>query len=334
MHRIIKFFLYFCEFQLFSFISMTIIQLEYVLAVAESKNFTLAAKKAYVTQPTLSMQIQKLESELGVDIFDRSTHPIRVTKIGEKILAQAKTILNEVQRMPAIVNEEKTNLSGDFRLGVIPTVLPTLVPLFYKIFNKKFKHANLIMQEMKTEEILISLRENTIDFGIAVTPLLQPDMVEELLYYEPMLAFVPEGHRLSQRKNISEEDLDIRDLILLEEGHCFRNNVLSICHHFQQQEEKSLMIESGSFQTLIKLAKDGFGMTVLPALAVNDLKMEDKNFIKPFKNPVPTREVSLIYHNSQLRMSFAKELKNLIRSVLRGMIFLESERNTLPYLNK
>lgn len=312
---------------------MTIIQLEYVLAVAESKNFTQASKKVHVTQPTLSMQIQKLEAELGVDIFDRSTHPIRVTKMGEKILAQAKTILNEVHRMPSIVNEEKTNLSGEFRMGVIPTILPTLVPLFYKNFSENFKHAHLMVQEMKTEDILLALKENVIDFGIAVTPLHQPEIVEDLLYYEPMLAYVPDGHRLSQRKKVCEEDLDAKDLILLEEGHCFRNNVLSICRHWQRNE-KHLMIESGSFQTLMKLAKDGFGMTILPALTVNDLKAEDKNLIKPFNNPVPTREVSLIYHSNQLQMSFAKELKELIRGVLRGIIFLESERNTLPYLNK
>lgn len=313
---------------------MTLIQLEYVLAVAESKNFTLAAEKVFVTQPTLSMQIQKLEKELNVEIFDRSTHPIRITSIGEKILDQARMILKESKRMAHIVEDMRDGLQGEFVVGIIPTVLPTLLPLFYKNFKTKFPHAHLTIKELKTDEILAAIASDEIDFGIAVTPLYNNDIIEMPLYYEPMVCFVPDNHRLSKKEFVKETDLDMQDLLLLEEGHCFRNNVLSICKTLKHDGETAEMlnVDSGSFYTLIKLAKDGFGMTILPALQAEELIAEDQKFIKQFHPPVPTREVSIIYHSTQLRLKFVEELQKLIQSVVRGKIYLESEHRTLPKL--
>lgn len=311
---------------------MTLVQLEYVLAVAESRNFTLASEKVFVTQPTLSMQIQKLERELDVEIFDRSTHPIKITSIGKKIIDQARIILRESRNMYHVVNDSRDSLQGDFHLGIVPTVLPTLVPLFYKNFRKAFPKANLIIKEMKTEDILASLSDDTLDFGIAITPLFQQDVEELPLYYEPMVAFVPPGHRLSKQKTVSEKDLEAKDILLLEEGHCFRNSVLSICKTLNKNEaeEDILHVDSGSFNTLIKLAKDGFGMTVLPALQAEELQEENQQLLKEFTKPVPTREVSIIYQSSQLRLRFVEELQKLIQSVVRGKIFLESDNRTLP----
>ncbi|MXV39222.1 LysR family transcriptional regulator [Flavobacteriaceae bacterium Ap0902] len=313
---------------------MTLIQLEYVLAVAESRNFTTAAEKAHVTQPTLSMQIQKLEKELNVDIFDRSTHPIRITAIGHVILDQARVILKEAKRMSYIVSEQKNNLEGEFTIGMIPTVLPTLVPLIYKNFTAKFPNARLQIKELKTDAIISALEEDVIDFGIAVTPLNKSDIIELPLYYEPMVAFIPEHHRLSNLDEIKESDLDLKDLLLLEEGHCFRNNVLSICECYLEGGEDNIIldVDSGSFQTMIKLAKDGFGMTILPSLQAEDLSAEDSKYIKKFRDPAPTREVSLIFHKTQLRLKFVDEFKELIQSVVRGKIYLESDKRTLPVL--
>ena len=311
---------------------MTLVQLEYVLAVAESKNFTIAAEKVFVTQPTLSMQIQKLEAELGVDIFDRTTHPIKVTSIGKSVLEQAKIILSEAKKMKLIVTEKKETVEGEYVIGVIPTIFPTLVPLFYKSFINKFPNAKIKIVELKTEDILNQLKEDKIDFGIAVTPLEREEYIEDVLFYEPMVAYIPPGHRLYDKKEIDEEDLDTKDLLILEEGHCFRNNVLSICRNYTQDSQIS--VESGNFDTLIKLANDGFGMTVLPSLQAKDLR--EKSFIdnlRNFKKPVPTREVSLIYYHTQLRMTFVKELKNLIQGIIRGIIFLEDGNVTLPQLS-
>ena len=313
---------------------MTLIQLEYVLAVAENKNFTLAAEKVFVTQPTLSMQIQKLEKELNVEIFDRSTHPIKITSIGKKIIEQAQVILNEAKRMGNMVDELRENLEGEFIVGIIPTVLPTLVPLIYKNFKTKCPKATLNIREMKTEEMIVALANNELDFGIAVTPIQQDDIVEIPVYYEPMVAFIPENHRLSSKKKIKESDLNMDDLLLLEEGHCFRNSVLSICKTYRDTDviNKMLNVDSGSFYTLIKLAKDGFGMTVLPALQAEDLPKSDYGLVKQFVDPVPTREVSIIYHSTQLRLRFVDELQQLIQSVVRGKIFMESDHKTMPKL--
>lgn len=309
---------------------MTIIQLEYVLVVAESKNFTLAADKAFVTQPTLSMQIQKLEKELGVEIFDRSTHPIKITPIGEKIIAQAKVILKEVKKMSQMISELNISLEGTLKVGIIPTVLPTLLPLFYKNFVTQFPKAKLIIQELKTHEILEKLRDDKIDFGILVTPLGHEDIVEKPLYNEPLVAFVPEEHRLSKKSKISDSDLVLDDLLLLDEEHCFRNNVLSICDFFHTEVNPKLEVDSGSFHALLKLSKDGFGMTVLPSLHAEELTEVDKGFIKEFESPTPVREVSLVYHKSQLRLTFIKEFSKMVKSIIRGKIFIESSNLTMP----
>ena len=160
-------------------------------------------------------------------------------------------------------------------------------------------------------------------------------MIELPLYYEPMVAYIPPGGRLSEKEKISESDLDLNDLLLLEEGHCFRNNVLSICkvyNDIEAENPNALSVDSGNFYTLVKLARDGFGMTILPLLQAEDLAEEDKLNIKSFQDPVPTREVSIIYHSSQLRLKFVEELQKLIQSLVRGIIYLESSQETLPHL--
>lgn len=307
---------------------MTLIQLEYVLAVAKYQNFTTAAEKSFVTQPTLSMQIMKLEKELGVEIFDRTSHPIKLTQIGEIIATQAKRILKEADKLEQIINEEKGLLEGDFKIGVLPTILPTLIPMFYKNFQKNYPKANLIFTEMQTHEIIQSLENNTIDFGLAVTPLYENHIVERPLYYEPMVAYIPPTHPMHKQMTVNVTDLDIDSILLLKEGNCFRNNVMNLCDpkHIKSQAVK---IDSGNLNTLIKLSNEGYGMTVLPMLHAEDLPLEFKKNIKYFSEPVPSREVSLVFHQSNLRVSFEKSLIKLIQSVIRGKIFLEKTTNVI-----
>lgn len=308
---------------------MTIIQLQYVLSVAESRNFTLAAEKSFVTQPTLSMQIQKLERELDIEIFDRSTHPITITPIGQKVIEQAKRIIAESKKMHQMVLEAKGSMEGEVTLGIIPTIFPSLVPLFYKTFKKKYPKSILKIKELKTEEIIEKLYDGSLDFGIAATPLNYDNIIEKPIYYEPLLAFIPSHHPLSNSTTISSNDLDPNDILLLEEGHCFRNNVLSLCdtHEIAHVEQE---LQSGDFSTLIKLSKEGFGITVLPLLFTEDMNESDKKFLKKFTGTQPTREVSLIYHDSQIRVQFAKEFFNLIQGLIRGKLFLESDNVTSP----
>lgn len=299
---------------------MTISQLEYVLSVAKYRNFTEAAKHSFVTQPTLSMQIQKLEDELEVQIFNRKKKPIELTEIGKKIVEQAKLIVNESQRMNDIVDQQKGFVGGEFRLGIIPTVIPTLLPMFLKIFIKKYPKVNLIINELTTEEIIRQLSNGTIDVGIAATPLENEAIKERPLYYEPFVGFIPKNHELFEKKRLHPNDLDIDDILLLEDGHCFKNNILNLCSAKELLKVKHFELESGSINTLVKLTKEGLGMTLLPYLDTLDLHDKDKNMLKEFEKPLPAREVSLIYHKSQLKIQLIEALKSTIDSVVRGAI--------------
>lgn len=305
---------------------MTLVQLQYVLAVAEYKNFTLAADKSFVTQPTLSMQIQKLEKELNIEIFDRTNQPIKLTQIGEKVVEQAKVILREANKMSHLVFEEKGQVEGDFYIGVIPTVLPTLVPMFYRTFEKSFPKSNLIIKELQTDEIINNLQEGTLDFGIVVTPLHEEQIIEKVLYYEPLVGYIPASHPLHAKKAIDVSDLESDSLLLLKEGHCFRNNVLNLCEPAKLKAQP-VRLDSGSLDTLVKLANEGYGMTLLPALQAEDLPADFKKNIRYFAEPAPTRQVSLVYHHANLRTSFVDNLGKTIQSVLRGKIFLDKNEN-------
>ncbi len=310
---------------------MTLVQLEYTLAVAEYKNFTTAAEKSFVTQPTLSMQIQKLESELGVEIFDRKTHPITITKIGEKIIQQAKKIVAEAKNMEHLVLENQNAMTGVINMGIIPTILPSLVPLFYKNFAKKFPDLRLNIKELKTEEIISQIKEGLIDFGILSTPLYEDNLIENPMYYEPLLAFIPETSELASKKKISIEDLHSERLLVLEKGNCFRNNVINLCDR-SITDSNGVHIDSGSFQAMVNLSKDGFGMTLLPLLYTETLPKEDQHLLHPFIDPVPTREVSLVYSTTQIRISFVEKFIELVQGIIRGKLFLESDNITLPKL--
>ena len=299
---------------------MTISQLKYVLAVAKYKNFTAASEKCFVTQPTLSMQIQKLEDELDVIIFNRKKKPIQLTTIGEKLVEQAKIIVNESQRITDIVDQQKGYIGGDFRLGIIPTIMPTLLPLFLKTYVKKYPKVNLIIEELTTEEIIKKLNEGYIDAAIAATPLENSTIEERVLYYEPFIGYVSDKHRLYATKKLKVSDLDIDDILLLDDGHCFKDNILNLCGSTANDDNGSFSLRSGSFNTLIKLSKEGLGMTLLPFLQTLDLSENDKKHLREFEKPVPAREVSLIYHKSQLKMQLIETLKSTIDSVIRGVI--------------
>jgi len=299
---------------------MTISQLEYVLAVAKHQNFTEAAKHSFVTQPTLSMQIQKLEDELGIQIFNRKKKPIALTEIGKKIVEQAKTIVDESNRMNDIVDQQKGFIGGEFRLGIIPTIIPTLLPMFLKIFIKKYPKVNLIINELTTEEIIKQLTNGAIDVGIAATPLENEAIKEQPLYYEPFVGLIPENHRLFSAKKLDVNDLDIDEILLLEDGHCFKDNIINLCNPVKNIHPKHFELESGNFTTLIKLAKEGLGMTLLPYLDSIELAEKDHKFLREFNKPVPAREVSLVFHKSQLKIQMVKALKESIDSVVRGAI--------------
>ena len=298
---------------------MTLTQLKYMNTVAEFGNFTIAAEKCCVTQPTLSMQIQKLEEELGVKIFNRSTKPIILTDIGEKIIIQAKKITQEASRMDDIVSTEKGFIGGEFKLGIIPTVMPTLLPMFLNTFTKKYPKVDLKIEELTTVNITKLIREGHLDAGIAATPLGMNTIIELPLYHEPFVAYIPDTNPLKSLDQIEVDDLNSSDVLVLEDGHCFRDHVLNLCQ-MNSFSKNRFDLKSGSFETLIKLAEEGLGMTLLPYLNADSLTTEKKKNLKFFPDPAPAREVSLIHSNSKLKLPVINVLKSTISSIIRGAI--------------
>ena len=309
---------------------MTITQLTYVLAIAEHKNFTKAAEKCFVTQPTLSTQIQKLEDELDVLIFDRSKKPIELTEVGRKIVNQARNIVNESDRIQDIVDQQKGFIGGEFRIGIIPTVMPTLLPMFLKAFIKKYPKVKLKIEELTTEDIILRIKDGHLDAAIAATPLESDIIKERVLYYEPFVGYIPEHHRLYNKKLIEISDLEIDDMLLLEDGHCFRDGIINLCKAFKNQTEDSFQLESGSIETLIKLSNEGMGMTLLPYLHTLELNENLKGNLHHFVEPSPAREVSIIYHKSELKLQIIGALHDVISGIIRGAIAFQNVKIISP----
>lgn len=307
---------------------MTITQLQYVLALAEHRNFTLAAEKCFVTQPTLSMQIQKLEEELDVLIFDRSKKPIKLTLVGEKIVEQARKIVNESERIQDIIDIQKGYVGGDFKLGIIPTIMPTLLPMFLNAFIKKYPKVNLIIEELNTTEIITRLKNGHLDAGILATPLQDEVIKEKVLYYEPFVGYIPPHSKLYQKNKIHPDDLDTTDLLLLQDGHCFTEGVLNICQTKFEKNIDRFELKSGSFETLLQLADEGLGITLLPYL--HTLSIEAKDKLKHFESPEPSREISIVHTKNELKVQIIEALYNTVLGIIRGAIAFQDVKIISP----
>lgn len=296
---------------------MTLTQLEYVVAVYKNRHFGKAAKACNVTQPTLSMQLQKLEDELKVTIFDRSKNPVAPTQEGQSIIEQAKIILHEQKKLFNLIDEGKKELSGDFKLAVIPTLSPFIIPLFLENFTKKFPLVNLEITENKTEDIIELIKSDEIDAAIIVTPLHVESIFEKVLYYEPFYLFVSQKHQLAKKQTIKQEDLDLNEIWLLNKGNCFRDQVLNICAKRNERSIKNpINFESGNFETLKNMVISGNGYTLLPHMGVKQLSPNLKKMVRPFVKPVPTREVSLVCSQNTIKQRILNALEEEIRKVI------------------
>ena len=313
---------------------MTITQLHYVLSVAEHQNFTKAARYCHVTQPTLSMQVQKLEDELNVQIFDRGKKPIELTAVGTKIVTQAKNIVAEAERINDIVDQEKGFIGGEFKLGMIPTVMPTLLPMFLKTFIKHFPMVKLKIEELNTNELISRIHEGHLDAAIAATPLRMNNIKERVLFYEPFVGYISPNHRLTDKTAIEISDLDINDMLLLEDGHCFREGVLNLCKTLKEQQKETFQLESGSIEMLVKLSNEGMGMTLLPYLNTLDLKLTEQKNLRFFTNPPPAREVSLIYNKNELKIQIIEAIHRTISGTTRDAIKFQDVEIISPIANK
>ncbi len=290
---------------------MTLLQLQYALSVQKLGHFGKAAEANFITQPTLSQQIQKLEELLGVTLFNRSQQPITTTAEGEKVLAQAQLIIKEMKRLEDMVQTNRDQVEGDLRLGVIPTLAPYVLPLFLKSFLQTYPKVNLIIEELQTPEIVQRLKDETLDAGLLVTPLKESQIQEWPLFYEMFYLYASAQHHILKRKTIEEKDLSQSEIFLMSEGHCFREQALNLCRaQGRGTSQGRLTIDSGSLNTLKKLVDQGQGYTLLPELALPDLlKENERKRLRSFETPSPYREVSLVHNTYFAKLKCIEALK-------------------------
>lgn len=294
---------------------MTINQLEYIVAVDNYRHFVTAAEKCYITQPTLSMQIHKLEQELGITIFNRKIQPVVPTKIGEIVVRQARTAIGEFNKIKEQVKVLKNDISGVLRIGIIPTLAPYLLPLFIGKFAEKYPDIELIINEYISEEIIQMLKKDALDIGILSTPVKDNNIIEIPLFYEKILVFIDNEHYLSKMHNIKVSDIPVNDLWTLSEKHCFKTQVVNLCNKSRLKGRKyNLKYQSGSFENLIRFSEITHRLTLIPELLVNDLVYGRKINIKEIVDPKPAREISLVVNKSLVKENLTDLLKTEILS--------------------
>lgn len=294
---------------------MTLTQLEYIVALDSYRHFVLASEKCFVTQPTLSMQIQKLEEELGVKIFDRTKQPVIPTEIGTSIIAQARIVLRDAGVIRQLIAEQKDIMTGEIRIGIIPTIAPYLLPPLFKNIREKYPQVKLVAREIITEEIVLELKNNRLDCGIVVTPLKDSSIKEDILFYEELFVYVSKNNALYDKKYVLPAEIDPDQLWLLEEGHCFRSQILNLCE-LQKFSGLHFKYETGNIETLKRMVDKSDGITILPELAVMEFTKPQMKLVKRLKEPSPAREVSLVTHRDHLKTKLIKTLKEEILAIV------------------
>ena len=294
---------------------MTLQQLEYIVAVHKEKSFSKAADKCFVTQPTLSMQIHKLEEGLGMVIFDRSKQPAMATSLGKEIIAIAQDVLKDTKRIHELVEDAKGQVSGDLRIGIIPTVAPYLVPMFLTSFLEQYPKVNLILEEMPTDDIVKNLKVDLLDAGILVTPLSDLQIKETPMYYEPFVAYVSPSSGMYAHEMLSPKDMDLSEIWLLNEGHCMQSQVINLCYERKKRRlVPNFEYRAGSIETLRKMVELNEGATLLPALALMDLQENQMKMVRRFEDPEPVREISMVTHRNYVKRGLLNALLSCIKT--------------------
>lgn len=293
---------------------MTLTQLRYVVALDEHRSFTRAAEACGVAQPTLSMQIRTLEGDLGVTLFHRDRNRVRPTDIGREVVEQAERVLAEVERLRARASESGGEVAGELRLGVIPTVGPFVLPRCLPALIQRHPELSVAVSELQTSDLLDALDGGRLDAALLATPSDVSGFEQQVLFEEAFVGYLSPGHRLASRTKLRRDDLDLDDLWLLQEGHCFRDQVLDLCGNLPNTAEtaRPLRFESGNLHTLKRLVDEAGGMTLLPRLAVRELTVEEQGRVRPFEAPAPTRTVTFVHGRTYLRRgardAFVQEL--------------------------
>lgn len=293
---------------------MTLQQLEYVLALDKTRHFVRAAEMCGVTQPTLSAMIQKLEEELDCKIFDRSSHPISPTQVGDTIIRKAKTVMQHVNHLRESINSIKGDISGSLSLAIIPTVAPYLLPGIIGEFKNNYTAVNLRLSEMRTDTILRKLHSGEVDMGILATPLGDPDLLEVPLYYEKFVAYISPNESIYTKSEIESSEMSSDRMWVLEEGHCLRNQIFNFCHSYTH----SATYEAGSIDTLVKIVDCNGGYTVIPELHVDLLNEEQKKNLRSIVNPETTREISLVFRQDYVREGMMNAVADVVKKIIPG----------------
>jgi LysR family hydrogen peroxide-inducible transcriptional activator len=296
---------------------MTFVQLEYIVALDSYRHFASAAAHCYITQPTLSMQINKLEQSLGLKLFDRSKQPVIPTEAGKEIIAEARKIIAGKDTITELVEARKGVLSGELRVGIIPTLAPYLLPLFVQRFTRLYPKVRLIITEMVTENIIARLREGRLDTGLLVTPLLEKGIREYTLFYEELLVYISKNNEAYKKTYVLAKDINPNKLWLLEEGHCFRSQIMNLCElQKASRQHNTFEYEAGSIETLRRMVEVNDGMTIIPELSTLDMNSVQQKQVRRFRSPAPMREVSLVVHRDFAKKRLVEMLRQQIVETL------------------
>lgn len=309
---------------------MTLIQYEYIIAVDNYRHFGRAAEACFVTQPTLSMQIHKLEDQLGVVIFDRSKQPVVPTDIGKRIIEQARVVVSASKKVKELVEDEKGELAGELNIGIIPTLSPYLLPLFINNLITKYPQVNIKVQELITEQVVKKLKNETLDIGLIVTPINDPGLITKPLFYEEFYGYVAKTSPFYKEEELEANNIPSNEIWLLNEGHCFRDQVLNVCQKYDERESQ-FKYESGSLEALKRIVDKHGGMTLLPELATVGFDKQSKDKLRPFKNPKPVREVSLVMHRSYLKRKLVEALHKEILSAIPDHINIKKHGEVIKW---
>ncbi len=308
------------------------VQLEYIVALSTFGNFKIASEHCFVTQPTMSMQVKKMEEELGVVLFDRSKQPVMPTDIGRVVIEQARKILSERNKLGELVDLHQNEIQGELHLGVIPSVAPYLLPLFIMELNDKYPHLFIHVHEMMTEELINSLRREIIDVGILVTPVSYKQIETQPLYYEEIAVYVSPNHPYYHLDQIAQNQLDNEEMWMLREGHCFRSQSLNLCSEQKRSDKvRRFTFETGSIETLIKMVDLQGGYTLIPEMAISNIPPEKRDQVKWIGGKSQVREVSIAVYRNYAKQRLVEILVESIKSELPASMLKRVERQVVEW---
>ena len=291
---------------------MNLQQFEYVIAVKDTGNFSEAADKCNIGQSTLSTMIARLEDELGILFFDRSTKPVTVTKEGSELIKQMRFISQEVSLLKEMVFSLKGEIRGNIHLGVIPTVAPYVLPGFFNKFTRNFPMLNASISEMTTQNIVAALKNRELDLGLLALPINDPDLRELPIYYEGFVLYDCSG--VSRGKTVNASDIDPQRFWLMEEGHCLSHQVIQICNIDTKKDRSNFHFRAGSIDSLIRFVRQNKGMTLLPELSVIDMPLSEGEHLYRFEAPIPVRSVGLVFHKHFVKKAVLEPIFKAIQS--------------------